>query len=281
MATRTRKTPDAAAIDTAADERFAPDPTTEDGRRQITSVLDALDRTPELVGMLREGFEALHQAMLDAESKAAGGLGAVINAPSPDLAAARLELDGIVAQTGHPALRVVLAHLDDVTTAELDPAGADQASDARVDAAAANLLAEQREQVATLTEQLAALELERVRQNKGGRPGALDDEALRDALVTAGAYLPVPKRWADIGAADIFVGRAGDLWVVKTPMGARDEFTKGKGTVQVAQGGKVYARDFDPDETANVLVPVAVEAAHQVLVDLLGASTLLGASVPA
>jgi hypothetical protein len=247
------------AVNAASGGRFSPDPMTDDGRRQIASTLDALDRTPELVGMLRGAFEVLQQAVFDAESKAAGLADAEalpydvpIGGDNPDLPTALRELGGIVERTGHPALRVVLEHLAAVEQTLTD-------TEARANAAETSIEA----------------------SGESSNPPA--GASVLGLIEATGAYIPVPKRWCDVTAADIFVGRKGDLWVVDAAMGERDEFTKGKGTVRVSQAGKSYARDFDPDDTAQVLVPAAVEAAHQVLTEHLGASVLLGetASVPA
>lgn len=250
------------AVNAAGDGQFSPDPMTDDGRKQIASTLDALDRTPELVGMLRGAFEVLQPLAEVAYRDLLAGQ--QVEQPAPDLTAARLELDGIVARTGHPALRVVLAHLDDQTSkvTQLDQVLTDT---------------EQRANAAETAVEAASASVDGAR---AAVDEALDPAALLGLILETGAYIPVPKRWCDVTAADIFVGRKGDLWVVDAAMGERDEFTKGKGTVQVSQAGKSYARDFDPDDTAQVLVPAAVEAAHQVLMQHLGASALLGETAP-
>lgn len=316
-------------LNAAADGTFTPDPLTEDGRQQISAVLTALDRTPELVGMLRSAFEtlSLHAAaeQLPYDVPIAGDL--------PSLEVARRELDGIVERTGHPALRVVLDRVDlaeragAAASAGYDPACPDCAhaedatghwctecpqmpgvgtevphgytlcaahvgetiasfeqtlTDTEARANAAETAVEATDDLASANAEIERL-LAQVEELRGDRTGdlpALDPAALLARIAETGAFVPVPKRWADIVDSDVFVGRKQDLWVVDTPMGERDEFTKGKGTVKVRRCGKVYARDFDPDDTGDVLVSAAVEAAHQVLMDRLGASALLGPTTP-
>ena len=122
-----------------------------------------------------------------------------------------------------------------------------------------------------------------------GELSAQQVEALADKLVEmlgeAGGWVGVPRRWADIELGAVFVGRKGDLWLVTKAGGTPSEFDKGKITVKVygispSRNPAEYARSFDADELATVLVPAVERDAIGVLRDQLGHVKQLGPTVP-
>lgn len=168
-------------------------------------------------------------------------------------AAALVELRGIVERTGHPALRVALAHLD---ATDLVLAGDD---DAMITDPGADDLADP--------------------NGEAGELSAEQIEALADKMIEllgkAGGWVSVQRRWADIELGAVFIGRKGDMWLVTQAPGRPGEFDKNKVTVKVygispSGNPAEFARSFDADEQARVLVPAVERDALAVLRDQLG-----------
>lgn len=109
---------------------------------------------------------------------------------------------------------------------------------------------------------------------EAGELSAQQIEELADKLVellgTSGGWVGVTRRWADVELGAVFLGRKGDLWLVSKAGGAPGEFDKGKVTVEVygitpSGNPGAFARSFDADELATILVPAAERDAIGVL----------------
>jgi hypothetical protein len=125
---------------------------------------------------------------------------------------------------------------------------------------------------------------------EAGELSAEQVEALADKLAellgSAGGWVGVQRRWADIPLGACFLGRKGDLWLVTKAAGEPSEFDKGKVTVKVygispSKNPAEYARSFDADELATVLVPAVERDALGVLRDQLGHVKQLGPTADA
>ncbi len=86
-------------------------------------------------------------------------------------------------------------------------------------------------------------------------------ERLRDA------WTPIPLRWRHTAPGDAFIGEGGTLWRI-TATAAHG----GQWALHVAHGGEPPTRYLgDPDETVDVLVPVAERDALVLAREQLGA----------
>lgn len=82
------------------------------------------------------------------------------------------------------------------------------------------------------------------------------------------AWLPVPLRWRHVLAGDVFVARNGTLWhVISTGTAPTGQFL-----VATSRGPEEYGSTVDPDDSIQVLVPVAERDALRLTRDELGAA---------